>query len=145
MDPRRMARRIPLLVLLCALACRHAPVLMSSTPYVDRANLPLAPGDKVQRTMSIQEPGTILRATVEVLARHPHPTELGLRLTSPDGTQLLLDARIAEGHDDIRYALPLLDLQGETVRGTWRLDVANRGPAKGTLTVWALSFEANGP
>lgn len=123
-----------------AIGCDPTPPdLLIVTPFVDRAEVALPVGGSVERDLSVAAGATVEQGTAEAIVRHPSPTELALAVTSPAGTRVELGGFILEGRDYLRYAVPLLAVQGEPSDGTWRLSVRHAGPSgPGTLVVWAV-------
>ena len=140
-----MVRAAFVFAVLCSLAgCGCAePSLMIIARSSESLDIEIADGAMVERTLEVNVDGNIVRATVEVIVEHKSPDELTITLTSPAGTDVTLGGRLADGCDFYRYALPLLDLQGEAARGTWRVRIQDAsGGDAGRFVVWGLSFEA---
>lgn len=119
------------------------PTLSIGATASDRADIPLVDNGSSERSLMVRDSGRLVRATVEVVVEHARPEELELMLTSPSGTNLALEGRLAEGCNFYRFAIPLIALQGEEAQGTWRLRVIDGKPGTlGRLLAWGLAFEA---
>lgn len=140
-----MVRTALLFAVLCSLAgCGCAdPSLMIIARSSESPDVEIADGTTVERTLEVNVDGNIVRATAEVIVEHKSPDELTITLTSPAGTDVTLGGRLADGCNFYRYALPLLDLQGEAAQGTWRVRIEDKtGGDAGRFVIWGLSFEA---
>ena len=139
-----------LLLLLSVAGCfvrPPVPDLKVQTPYVNRDSVTVPDRGQVERELDVDEKGTVVRATVEAVIQHSQPDELTVTLFAPSGTKVDIDARLEEPSHLYRFAIPLIQLQGEAARGEWRLVVEDRTEdgLYGTLWTWGISFEALDP
>lgn len=145
--PRRRALKTTLASILGALllcACSGPPELLVDTPFVDRADLEFD-GGRLERTLDITG-GAVMQGTAEVILQHRAPEDLTVTVVTPASTRIVLGGRIAEGGDDHRYAVPLLDAQGEPSAGAWRLEIVDAGTSgPGRLYVWAVDIGGGPP
>lgn len=120
-------------------ACGGDLELKIDTPWIDEAAAAIPAGGTLTRDLDVGAEGPVMQGTAEAILQHPAPDDLRVTLRSAAGTEVELGGRIAEGDDEYRYAVPLLGVQGEEGRGTWRLVIdATAAGAPGSLQVWGV-------
>jgi len=88
--------------------------------------------------------GAPIGATVDSLSMtvsiiHPAPQELAIRLTSPDDTPLVIWPY--NSYPGGTQSFTTHDFAGETVNGTWHLEIyGGYGAATGTLNWWEITI-----
>ncbi|WP_417474856.1 M20/M25/M40 family metallo-hydrolase [Luteimonas mephitis] len=79
-------------------------------------------------------------AQVDVDIRHTYTGDLRVDLVAPDGSVYLLHNRSGGSSDNIIRAYTV-DLSAESLDGTWRLRVGDRGRGDtGTIDSWSITF-----
>lgn len=122
-------------------ACRPAGSRWENTTV-----LPI-PDDGKAVTSEIDVPidGSVIKAFVTVDIRHTYIGDLVVALVSPGGKRVVLQDRQGGGDDDLRTTWTVEGMAGETTRGTWRLELADKARADtGSLQSWALEIQVQG-
>jgi subtilisin family serine protease len=116
----------------------------STSPYTESTNA-------VGVTDSINVTNSLILETVQLKIKvtHPDPGEIGIELTSPDGTKSILqninNSFLLGTSSNLNIVLTTNAFYGEGSAGTWELKVIDgqTGPAKGHVTEWHLNILAH--
>ncbi|MBN2725373.1 MAG: proprotein convertase P-domain-containing protein [Deltaproteobacteria bacterium] len=94
--------------------------------------------DGAQSTISVSEEGSIESLQIDVDIEHPFRADLTVKITSPEGTEVVL-------FDEEEYEVNLVrtfnvsDFNGESISGDWILTVIDKFSGdEGTLNSWRL-------
>lgn len=113
----------------------------------DAVSIPDDDGSGVTQTLNVE--GLAVDANIEALTLHIHVThpqtnDLGIHLTSPAGTESILNPIFNDalaGNADLDWTLLSNAFYGESPNGEWTIRVVDAAAAdEGTLTRWGLTF-----
>lgn len=101
----------------------------------------------IERVLTVSETARLDSLIVELDITHTYIGDLLVELVSPDNTSVLLHNRLGGSANNIikTYTMTstgtLQDLRGESIKGDWRLRVADHaGADQGKLNRWALKM-----
>ena len=113
----------------------------------DSADIPDHSGAGVTRTLNVSgiDAGLEVEAVqLHIEVTHPFTNDLGVYLTSPSGTESLLNPPFNEvltGDEDLDWTLLSNAFYGESPAGDWTLKVIDAAAGdEGTLDSWKLTF-----
>ena len=93
---------------------------------------------------SLPAGATIEAVTLHVDVTHPFTNDLGIHLTSPSGTESILNPvynEVLAGDSDLDWRLLSNAFYGESPTGEWTVRVVDAAPGDvGTLNAWTLEF-----
>ncbi len=104
----------------------------------------------IRRRVVVDTEGTVRQPALNVWLEHPQPTDVWLRLVSPEGSAATLPIRGQPAAPGEPYVFDTRDpelaaLVGEAARGTWTLEVEDRfSGSAGLLTGWELKLSRAG-
>ena len=113
----------------------------------DAVSIPDDDGSGVTQTLNVE--GLAVDANIEALTLHIHVThpqtnDLGIHLTSPAGSESILNPIFNDalaGNADLDWTLLSNAFYGESPNGEWTIRVVDAAAAdEGTLTRWGLTF-----
>ena len=112
----------------------------SSSPYDQAIN---AAG--LTDTLNVSNSLTIESIQIKISIDHPRPGEIGIELTSPEGTKSILqninNSFLLGSKQDLDIVLATHAFYGENSSGTWQLKVIDgqTGSSSGTLKEWHIN------
>ena len=113
----------------------------------DAASIPDNDGAGVRQILTIEglaDDANIEAVTLHVNITHPQTNDLGIHLTSPSGTESILNPIFNDalaGNADLNWNLLSNAFYGESPNGEWTLRVVDAAAAdQGTLDEWSLTF-----
>jgi subtilisin-like proprotein convertase family protein len=93
----------------------------------------------------VQEDRLVLKATIQVNITHTWIGDLGITLTSPEGTQVVLHNHESEDRHDLHAVYEPPKFIGESSGGDWVLFILDVGPDDvGRLSSWTLTLDLAG-
>jgi len=122
-------------------ACNAFPACQATRTLTHRddANQAIPDGKAagLLREIEVPEAGTLLSLAVRVEIRHPYRGDLRIRLMGPDGQVATLLDQQGDDQDDVRETFQPAIWNGQPVKGTWLLEVADlHSLDQGTLLSW---------
>ena len=121
----------------CALLARSAKLAIPD-------NAPFG----LRRVLTLNSASTVKRMSVDIDIAHTFIQDLSVRLTAPDGTEVVLHNRSGGNSDNIirtyspENTFALQALRGKAIDGDWTLHVRDHENADiGKLNRWALKVE----
>jgi len=119
--------------------------VISTDVVCNAAAVPIPDNDPAGITSEIfvADAGEIITATMSVDITHTWRNDLIVSLTSPGGTEVVLQNRSGGSADDLIVTFADIgDFQGEASQGVWTLYVSdNAGADTGTLNEWCINFD----
>lgn len=136
-----------------ALVASHTPdglgAFVETDPFnhVDAASIPDNDGTGVSQILTVEglaDDADIEAVTLHVNITHPQTNDLGIHLTSPSGTESILNPIFNDalaGNADLNWNLLSNAFYGESPNGEWTLRVVDAAAQdEGTLNEWRLTF-----
>ena len=136
-----------------ALVGSHTPdslgTLVETEPFeqADAASIPDNDGSGVSQMLAVEglaDDADIEAVTLHVSITHPQTNDLGIHLTSPSGTESILNPIFNDalaGNADLNWDLLSNAFYGESPNGEWVLRVVDAAAEdEGTLNEWRLTF-----
>ena len=136
-----------------ALVSSHTPdslgAFVETEPFeqANAASIPDNDGTGVSQTLTVEglaDDANIEAVTVHVNITHPQTNDLGIHLTSPSGTESVLNPIFNDalaGNADLNWTLLSNAFYGESPNGDWLLRVVDAAAEdEGTLNEWSISF-----
>lgn len=126
------------------IAGSNQPIRLEESPGV---TIPDNTQGGIERILSVSDSGQLDTIEIELDITHTYIGDLMVRLTSPNGTSLLLHNRSGGSADNIirTYGMTntsaLQVLRGEALAGNWRLNVSDHANVdQGKLNHWAITL-----
>ncbi|MCY3839779.1 MAG: S8 family peptidase [Gammaproteobacteria bacterium] len=114
---------------------------------IEEASIPDNDGTGVSQVLTVEglaDDANIEAVTVHVSITHPQTNDLGIHLTSPSGTESILNPIFNDalaGNADLNWDLLSNAFYGESPNGDWTLRVVDAAAEDdGTLDKWSLTF-----
>ncbi len=113
----------------------------------EQVSIPDDDGAGATQTLTVEdipEDANIEAVTLHVNVAHPQTNDLGIHLTSPSGTESILNPIFNDalaGNADLDWHLLSNAFYGESPNGDWTIRIVDAAAAdEGTLNEWSLSF-----
>ncbi|MXY58562.1 MAG: S8 family serine peptidase [Gammaproteobacteria bacterium] len=122
-------------------------VEMETAPMADVVSIPDNDGAGIAQTLTVEgaaDDANIEAVTLHVDITHPQTNDLAIHLTSPSGTESILNPIFNDalaGNADLAWDLLSNAFYGESPNGDWTMQVVDAAPEdEGTLNEWSLTF-----